>query len=127
MKYTVEEIKGMSDEDLEFFILDLVTDGQATKAQQEINQRKHIYAFDVSCPSVIVPKYCSDWSVTGPLMVEYGVGLVPYKDGHIAVADCDWFEPQIGRGEVMYPNIESDNDNPLRAVLEVILMIGDKP
>lgn len=57
-------------------------------------------------------RYCTDWSATGPLMVEYGVIIIYNSEGKYQFVessrDCEVF---------------SINPNPLRAVCEVILMM----
>ena len=64
--------------------------------------------------------YCSDWSVTGPLMVEYGVEIGPYSKDTWMAANIEFIEDTMSYRHV------SENKNPLRSVCEVILMIGDK-
>ena len=58
--------------------------------------------------------YCNDWSLTGPLMVEYGVIIIYTSEGKYQLCesskDCE---------------VSSSNPNPLRAVCEIILMMEE--
>ena len=68
-----------------------------------------------------LPSYCSDWSVTGPLMVKYGVATV-VENGKVIGATNNSQEFYDPFGSVVF---ESRNTNPLRAICEVILMMGE--
>jgi len=129
MSYTEEDIKGMSDREIEFLILDIVTDGKATEEQEKINRNMHLYQYKVSCPTLIIPKYCTDWSATGPLMVEYGIGLDP-PDKELKDSKYWWANhgiiPKMSRHERQDWDIQVGDKNPLRAICEVILMINLK-
>lgn len=91
MSYTQEQLKGMSDTEVELRVSHIL--GLAWLGQRH---------------------YCTDWSLTGPLMVEYGISLIfePDEDGNVVVVE---HKPS---------GIWSDNPSPLRSVCEVILMMG---
>lgn len=66
--------------------------------------------------------YLEDWSLTGPLMVKYGLNVFSPSEGSKAKV----LKPQytgIVNGEDRYKHIRAYNYNTLRAICEVILMI----
>lgn len=93
MKYTAEQLSEMSNNEIECAMHELRMDNQWRK-----------------------PSYCSDWSATGPLMVEHGVALMQSAN------DDEWCA-EISEGGV---DNFACNKNPLRAICEVILMIGNE-
>lgn len=60
--------------------------------------------------------YLTDWSLTGPLMIDNNIELMPF-----VYSDCgEWRAYQIKKST----NRHSINKNPLRAICEVNLMIN---
>lgn len=116
MSYTKEQLAGMSDIDVDKAIAALIgykvvwgsTDySDRSGWVAEFNEDYHSREF--------LKSYCTDWSATGPLMVEYGISLIfePDEDGNVVVVE---HKPS---------GIWSDNPSPLRSVCEVILMMGE--
>ena len=95
MKYKAEQLAGMSDGDLELSLANITRHPAST------------------------PRYCTDWAATGPLMVKYGVA--PLADGgELRGATTDSLEHCDPQG---YPVHSSQNKNPLRAVVECLILV----
>ena len=116
MGYTAEQLAGMSDYDIEGEIEKICikkTRPDATDVSFD-DTAGCVWANERHCiKGFAVRSYCSDWSATGPLMVEHGICL-HYRDGVFAYAEH--FCNMAGF---------SDNNNPLRSICEVILMMGE--
>jgi len=117
MSYTVEDIKGMSDREINIQMT-YITGGEFIDYGiiPEDQWPVHVlhYVEELGIPSPI--GYCTDWSVTGPLMVEYGVSLIlPTKR-----------TPNHIMSEAICDDSYSVSANPLRAVCEIILMLNLK-
>lgn len=92
MTYTPEQLSKMSDDEVELAYANLI---------------KHMGP---------TPRYCTDWSATGPLMVERGISLIsePDEDGDVIIS------------EHKASGIWSDNTNPLRSICEVLLQLNQE-
>lgn len=95
MSYTPEQLSKMSDDEVELAVSDLLG-----LTQTNIEDER-------SAPE----NYCTDWSATGPLMVEFKV--FPR-----------WSEV-YGEYVVEHGELRIRQENPLRAICEVLLQMGD--
>lgn len=97
MKHTPEQLAGMSDGDVDAILAHILCEEWGS----------------------YTPKYCIDWSATGPLMVKHGVA--PLADGSgLTGATTDSWEHCDPQG---YPVHSSRNKNPLRAVVECLILV----
>lgn len=104
MKYTAEQLEKMSDAAIELEIYSILNPDH-----------------DPIVYSLICPSFCSDWSATGPLMVKHAVSTYFVK-GEFIFAGTEQMSP----GGYIVECFESQNKNPLRAICEVILMMGEE-
>lgn len=108
MSYTQEQLKGMSDLEIEMALAAMLgVEYHLSPSDSRNKTDQWIFATDGDTTNL--PNYCTDWSVTGPLMVEYGIGINKLK------CENNWIATE---GDVY-----ARNPNPLRAVCEVILMM----
>lgn len=68
----------------------------------------------------LVPTYCESWAATGPLMVKHGVWPISNNGHQFAglirpIIHTNW--------EIVYENIIFNNHNPLRAVVECLILV----
>lgn len=122
--YTKEQLAGMSDYKIEGAIEKLFVKTNypdATNICFDDTEGCIWYEIGGKLKGIPVHCYCSDWSATGPLMVEYGVSFIKEVGAEAFVCAEPWAD-YIGR---ISNEIESGNKNPLRAICEVILMMGE--
>lgn len=116
MKYTAEQLEKMSDLEIDVAVHEEVENESWCISPGDIRNKTGGWIFGgkkCEFPDSL-PRYCSDWSAIGPLIVEYGIENTFYHAGLFAFAShC-----RI--------NISSNNKNPLRAICEVILMMGEE-
>lgn len=101
MKYTPEQLAGMSDNELNETLADLISDG--------------VVVFG----GTLCPDYCTDWAATGPLMVKYGVAPLA-EFGELRGATSDSYEHYEPHGSIVH---SSRSTNPLRAVVECLILV----
>lgn len=115
MSYTQEQLKGMSDLEIDFSISRMLgIRCHVTPGDPRNTTGKWIFDDDQDTFKTL-PMYCTDWSVTGPLMVVYKVELYPMENPD------EWFA-QVKTG---LSHLFIRNHNPLRAICEVILMLEE--
>ena len=126
MKYTKEQLAWMSDYEINGAIekvrlIDVRPD--ATDVYFDDTEGCVWYHHNEKIKSQRVLEYCSNWSATGPLMVEYGVSFIKEVGAEAFACAEPWADYTGGISN----QFESSNKNPLRAICEVILMTGGKP
>lgn len=100
MTYTPEQLKGMSDADVNAAVKWIVFGDGWSKER-----------------ALVEIDFCQDWSATGPLTGENNISLL---EG-VAMAEV-YYEENIGP----YGKYESRHENPLRAICEVLLQLNQE-
>lgn len=117
MKYTAEQLAKMSDLEIDMAVHAKISNAEWYLPTTDPRNKSSGIVFRTKsndvCATEKLQSYCSDWSATGPLMVEYGVALMQSAN------DDEWCA-EISEGSV---DNFACNKNPLRAICEVILMM----